>query len=97
MRRVRLTIGMLCTGIALLALDIVIWKADLSRYGVWVLVGMRGTLIATTVFVFALASGNQPFKKANQLSCDAALVLMIMLVLIILVGRLVIVRSRHAE
>jgi hypothetical protein len=66
MRRVRPTIGMWCTGIALLALDIVIWKADLSRYGVWVLVGLRGTLFATTSFVFALASlltgrGNRPF------------------------------------
>ena len=66
MQRARLTIGVLCTGIALLALDIVIWKADLSRYGVWVSVGMRGTLIATTVFVFALAPlltgrGSRPF------------------------------------
>jgi len=66
MPRGRLAIGVLCTGIALLALDIVIWKADLSRYGVWMLVGMRGTLIATTVFVLALASlltgrGSRPF------------------------------------
>jgi hypothetical protein len=56
MRSVHLTIGVLCTGIALVALDIVIWKADLSRYGAWVSVGVRGTLIATTVFGFSLAS-----------------------------------------
>ncbi len=66
MRRVQLTIGEMCTGTVLLAIDIVIWKADLSGYGVGVLVGMRGTLIATTAFVFTLASlltgrGGRPF------------------------------------
>lgn len=50
-----------------------------------------------TYFVFAFTPISQPFKEANQLSYDAALLSMIMLVLIILVGRLVIVRSRHAE
>lgn len=51
-----------------------------------------------TYFVLALASINQPFKGANQLSYDAVLIVMIILVLIILVGRLAIVLSRrHAE
>ena len=51
-----------------------------------------------TYFVFALASISRPFKEASQLSYDAALILMIMLVPIILAGRLVIVLSRrHAE
>jgi len=38
-----------------LAIDIVIWKTDLSGYGVWVMVGMRGTLIASSAFAFTLA------------------------------------------
>jgi len=41
-------------GIALVAIDMAIWKTDLSAYGVWVMVGMRGTLIASSVFAFAL-------------------------------------------
>jgi hypothetical protein len=66
MRRVHFTIGAMCMGIALLAIEIVIWKTDLFRYGVWVLVGIRGTLIATTVFAFTLArllagGGSRPF------------------------------------
>lgn len=66
MQRPRLTIQALSTGIALVALDIVIWKADYSGHGLWVAVGMRGTLIATTVLVVALAflltgRGNRPF------------------------------------
>jgi hypothetical protein len=54
-RTVRYTIEAMCLGIALLAIDIVIWKTDLSGNGVWVMVGMRGTLIASSVFIFALA------------------------------------------
>jgi hypothetical protein len=45
----------MCTGIALLAIDIVIWKTNFSGYGAWVMVGMRGTLIATSVFALTLA------------------------------------------
>jgi phosphate transport system permease protein len=51
-----------------------------------------------TYFVFAFAPINQPYKSANILSYDAALILMVILLLIILLGRLVIVFSRrHAE
>jgi hypothetical protein len=49
-------------------------------------------------FVFAFSPINQPYKSANILSYDAALILMVMVLLIILLGRLVIVFSRrHAE
>jgi len=51
----RFTIEAMCLGIALLAIDIVVWKTDLSAYGVGVMVGMRGTLIASSVFVFTTA------------------------------------------
>ncbi len=37
-RRIRFTIEAMCLGIALLAIDVVIWKTDLSGYGVWVMV-----------------------------------------------------------
>lgn len=51
-----------------------------------------------TYFVFAFAPINQPYRSANILSYDAALILMVILLLIILLGRLVIVFSRrHAE
>jgi len=56
----------MCLGIALAAIDIVIWKTDLSGYGVWVMVGTRGTLIASSVFAFTLTylltgRGSRPF------------------------------------
>ncbi len=51
-----------------------------------------------TYFVLAFAPINQPYKSGNILSYDAALILMVMVLLIILLGRLVIVFSRrHAE
>ncbi len=65
-RRIRFTIEAMCLGIALLAIDIVIWRTDLSGYGVWMIVGMRGTLVASSVFAFTLACllsrrGSRPF------------------------------------
>jgi phosphate transport system permease protein len=51
-----------------------------------------------TYFVFAFAPINQPYKSANILSYDAALILLVILLLIILLGRLVVALSRrHAE
>lgn len=51
-----------------------------------------------TYFVYAFAPINQPYKSANTLSYDAALILMVILLLIILLGRLVVGLSRrHAE
>jgi phosphate transport system permease protein len=51
-----------------------------------------------TYFVYAFAPTNQPYKSANILSYDAALILLVIVLLIILLGRLVIVLSRrHAE
>jgi hypothetical protein len=56
----------MCIGIALLAIDIVIWKTDLSGCGAWVMVGMRGTVIGTGVLALTLAClvagrGSRPF------------------------------------
>jgi phosphate transport system permease protein len=48
-----------------------------------------------TYFVFAFAPTNQPFKSANILSYDAALILLVIVLLIILAGRLVIMVSRR--
>jgi phosphate transport system permease protein len=48
-----------------------------------------------TYFVFAFAPINQPYKSANILSYDAALILMVILLLIILLRRLVLVFSRR--
>jgi phosphate transport system permease protein len=51
-----------------------------------------------TYFVYAFAPINQPFKSANILSYDAALILLVILLLIILLGRLVVaLAGRHAE
>ncbi len=66
MRDIRFTIKAMCVGIALLAIDIAIWKADLSASGPWLLIGMRGTLIATSVFAFTVlfllrGQGSRPF------------------------------------
>jgi hypothetical protein len=56
----------MCIGIAILAIAIVIWKADLSGFGLWMMLGVKGTLVATSVFAFALSPlmtgrGNRPF------------------------------------
>jgi phosphate transport system permease protein len=48
-----------------------------------------------TYFVYAFAPFNQPFKSANIVSYDAALILLVIVMLIILAGRLVIVFSRR--
>ena len=51
-----------------------------------------------TYFVYAFAPINQPFKSANILSYDAALILLVMVLLLIIVGRIVVAISRrHAE
>lgn len=51
-----------------------------------------------TFFVYAFAPTNQPYKAANILSYDAALILFVILLAIILLGRLVVALSRrHAE
>jgi hypothetical protein len=66
MPRIRVRIGAICGAIALLAIDIVIWKSDLSAFGVWVIMGVRGTLVATTVLAFTVPyaltrRGSRPF------------------------------------
>jgi len=66
MPRLRVRIGAICGAIALLAIDIVIWKSDLSPFGVWVIMGVRGTLVATTVLAFTVSYamtcwGSRPF------------------------------------
>jgi hypothetical protein len=66
MPRIRVGIGAICGAIALLAIDIVIWKSDLSAFGMWVIIGVRGTLVATTVLAFILPyaltrHGSRPF------------------------------------
>lgn len=48
-----------------------------------------------TFFVYAFAPTNQPFKSANILSYDAALILFVILLVIILAGRLVAALSRR--
>ncbi len=48
-----------------------------------------------TFFVYAFAPTNQPFKSANILSYDAALILFVILLAIILLGRLVVLLSRR--
>ena len=48
-----------------------------------------------TYFVYAFAPINQPYKSANILSYDAALILLVILLLIILLGRLVVALSRR--
>ena len=48
-----------------------------------------------TFFVYAFAPTNQPYKSANILSYDAALILFVLLLAIILLGRLVVVLSRR--
>jgi phosphate transport system permease protein len=48
-----------------------------------------------TYFVFAFSPINQPFKSANILSYDAALILLVIVLLIILLGRVVIALSRR--
>ncbi len=51
-----------------------------------------------TYFVYAFAPTNQPFKSANIVSYDAALILLVMVLLIIIAGRIIIaVSRRHAE
>ena len=54
MPRISVRIGTICGLIALLAIDIVIWKSDFSAFGVWVMIGMRGTLVAITVLAFTV-------------------------------------------
>jgi phosphate transport system permease protein len=48
-----------------------------------------------TYFVYAFSPINQPFKWANILSYDAALILLVIVLLIILLGRVVIALSRR--
>jgi phosphate transport system permease protein len=48
-----------------------------------------------TYFVYAFSPINQPFKSANILSYDAALILLVIVLLIILLGRVVIALSRR--
>src|ERR1022692_17731 len=48
-----------------------------------------------TYFVYAFAPTNQPFKSANIVSYDAALILLVMVLLIILAGRAVVAISRR--
>jgi len=51
-----------------------------------------------TYFVYAFAPTNQPFKSANIVSYDAALILLVMVLLIIIAGRVVIsISRRNAE
>jgi phosphate transport system permease protein len=51
-----------------------------------------------TYFVYSFAPTNQPFKSANIVSFDAALILMVIVLLIILAGRVVsAISRRHAE
>src|SRR6266567_5999848 len=51
-----------------------------------------------TYFVYAFSPINQPFKSANILSYDAALILLVIVLLIILLGRVIIsVSRRNAE
>jgi hypothetical protein len=66
MPRIRVGIRAICGTIALLAIDIVIWKSDLSALGIWVIMGVRGTLVATTVLAFIVPyaltrRGSRPF------------------------------------
>jgi phosphate transport system permease protein len=48
-----------------------------------------------TYFVYAFAPTNQPFKSANIVSYDAALILLVIVLLIIIAGRVVISVSRR--
>jgi hypothetical protein len=59
-----LTIDDVCLGVALLAIDIAVWKQGFTRP--WVSMGVRGTLVASSVLAFALVHllkgrGNRPF------------------------------------
>lgn len=48
-----------------------------------------------TYFVYAFSPTNQPYKSANILSYDAALILLVIVILLIILGRVVIAISRR--
>jgi phosphate transport system permease protein len=51
-----------------------------------------------TYFVYAFAPTNQPFQSANTVSYDAALILLVIVLLIIIAGRMISrYARRHAE
>ncbi len=56
---------------------------------------MHSPVAFLTYPVFAFAPINQPVKSANILSYDAALILLVLVLLLIIAGRVIIWRSRR--